>query len=140
MHSRRLMGAALAGVLLLGAVPADAKPCSELVLDKAYRCTMVAKDDASTSEVCARFLPGGTTGIVLLVDGLRGMPCACEHSGSIDRPRFGASAEFACIGDGRMITGKATKSKLDKVFSRASRSEDAFAAVCVLDTTCSLSD
>jgi len=139
MRLRNLIGMALTGIVLLGALPADAKPCAELIQGKAYRCTTVAKEDGSTSDVCARFL-SGTSGMILVVDGLDAMACACEHTGSIKNPRFGASAEFACIGGGRMVTGKATKSKLDKVFSRATRSEDAFAAACVLDTTCSFSD
>lgn len=141
MNVRRLIGGVLAGVVLFGAMPADAKSCRELVADKAYRCTAV-RPDGTTEERCARFLPlrDDVAGLRLLVDGYRTMACACEHSGSINRPRFGASAEIACTGNAVVFTGKATKTKLDKVFSRDVRGRSAFAAVCVLDTTCSISD
>jgi len=133
-----LIGGLLAGVVLFGAMPADAKSCQELLAGKSYRCTTVTQGVEGTAEVCARFVPA-PDGLALLIDGTP-MWCACEHSGSLGRARYGASAEFGCIGAELALTGKASKTKLEKVFSRTYREGATFAASCVLDPACLSAD
>lgn len=137
MEMRWMASGMLAGAMLAAAVPARATNCAELLARNAYRCAIVTA--SGPAEACVVFsIKDVDGGLSLSLDGAPAIACACKHSGSLSRPRFEASAEIGCAGRGQAFVGKASRTKIKKVFVRQLRGGGELTGECVLDPACGL--